>query len=152
MKKLLKSFAIVAVLILGASVLASCHKDEDKTIAYDMLPAQAQTFVAKYFPGIQVLTVTKEHSTELGQYEVKLKNGVELEFDGAGEWVVVDAPAAMIIPTGIAPAKIQDYVTTSYPGYGINEISRSQFGYETELTNGIELVFTLSGDFVGIAK
>ncbi|MDE6288517.1 MAG: PepSY-like domain-containing protein, partial [Muribaculaceae bacterium] len=86
------------------------------------------------------------------KYDVYLADGTEIEFDGNGEWISVDAPAGAAVPAGIVPAPIADFVAYTYPNEKINEISRDSRGYEVELTNEVDLIFGIDGSFIRIEK
>ncbi len=52
-------------------------------------------------------------------------------------------------PTGIVLPAIDQYVSGYYPGAAINEIERIiPSGYEVDLTNRLELIFTQDGTFL----
>lgn len=144
MKKISYLFLLMmSVVSLG---LASCGDDDDeKAIVESQLPGEAKTFLARYFDGVDVLRtfVDTEHSTV--EYDVTLANGFEITFNANGEWIDVDAPAGVTIPAGIAPEKIAEYVEVNFSGYGINEIAKEPYGYDVELTNGLDLAFDNNG-------
>lgn len=147
MKKIL-----MFIMISFAAMLAwSCSDDDDKDVpmSYEMLPKAAQEFVSTYYPGDRPVKVEREGSHASAAYEVVLASGHEVEFDAAGQWVSVDAPAQHSVPAGIVPEPIQEYVSTNFPAYLVNEITRNQRGYEVELTNGLDLQFDSAGIFIG---
>ncbi|MDE5693758.1 MAG: PepSY-like domain-containing protein [Duncaniella sp.] len=76
-------------------------------------------------------------------------DGAEVEFDATGLWTDVSAPKGKAIPTGIVLPAIDQYVSGYYPGAAINEIERIiPSGYEVDLTNRLELIFTQDGTFI----
>lgn len=143
----------MTVCLLGMAVW-SCGDDDDKdtVIGYDTLPAQAQTFISTYYPGVSVRTVERKTDDGVVEFEVKFQNGHDATFDSAGLWTDVDAPSGQTIPSGIVPAAVAVYVDTRYPGVGINEISRDARGYEVDLVDGTELLFDLAGNFIGLDR
>lgn len=143
MKKILRILPILLVAVLGLTV-ASCS-DEDQPITVTQLPEQAKTFLSTYFPSTGIKTVEKDGD----DYEVVLSDGTEIEFNQAGFWTNVDAPAGSTIPNGFYPAAIDEYVGLNLDGAGINEISINQAGYEVELINGTDLYFNPQGEFMG---
>lgn len=153
MKKTLK----LALLLLGlllTPVMWGCDDDEDdfrqELVSYDKLPLPAQSFVSQFYPGVNVLRVEKDYDDGVVVYEVTFSNGHEVTFDSDGNWVEVDAPDGMSIPDGIVPMTIQQYLDTNYPNYGVNDLSKTAFGYEVELTTGLDLMFDRVGNFIGI--
>ena len=62
----------------------------DKIIPASQLPAAATTFINEYFPG-QTISYAKIDKEFRGiKYEVRLNNGVKLDFDKKGKWDKVD--------------------------------------------------------------
>lgn len=143
MKNSFKLLSLLAICVFGLA-LYSCSDKEDKE-PYQ-LPDAAQVFIADYFGGGSITKVV--YNKDDKNYDVSLDNGFELTFDEAGNWTDVDAPAGKTIPDGIAPEPIQTYVNTNYPDDGINEIEKTKSQYEVELTNGTDLYFTLTGEFI----
>src|SRR5690606_30383637 len=92
---------------LGLSALAvvtvmniSC--DDDKVVTEKELPLASNQFLSSYFAGVDITRVEKERNN----YSVNLANGVEVDFNSAGEWIDVDAPDGMALPTGFINPKI----------------------------------------------
>lgn len=148
----MKKFLSLMIIGIVAMMAWSCDDDDDKeaAITFDQLPKAAQTFINQYYAGDNVVYIDREGKNERTSYDVHLKSGTEIEFDATGEWTDVDAPAQQYVPDAIVPDAIKQYVTTNFPAFGINEISkRRDGGYEIELTNGLDLQFDKYGVFVG---
>ena len=123
---------------------------QDKLISFEQLPKKAQQFISDYYNRDQVSVVTEEREFMEGKhYEVKLKDGVDLEFDAKGDWTEVDAERKPV-PAAIIQAPISDYIHTRFPDNEIVQISRSARHFEVELTNGIDLTFNKKGEFLRI--
>lgn len=155
MKQFFKWMAAIMVAVVAVGFAACSHHDDDEQlVSYDSLPASAKQFIADNFSGMKVLAVVKDkdHKGYGGEYEVRLTNGTEVTFNLAGEWVDVDAAPAMTVPAAVVPQPIADYVAKNYAGAGINEISKSRTGYEVELTTGVDLEFSASGDFIRVDR
>lgn len=148
MKKLFKIMLFAAIGIMTLS-MAACS-DKEESMEPNQLPDAAQVFIADYFGDGSIKSVKYDKDKHDHEYEVVLNNGFELTFDRAGYWTDIDAPAGVTIPEGIAPEPIHGYVNYNYPGYGINEIEKNRSTYDVELTNGVDLSFTLSGDYIGM--
>ena len=148
MKKTL-SFLFIA---LFAAMAWSCSSDDDKDtpLSPDQLPVNAKNFISTYFSGETIAKVERDGSHPGADYEVRFVSGYEVEFNSTGDWLDVDAPMGMTVPSGIVPLPIQSYVSLNYPTSGINEISVEINGYEVELINGLDLLFGLDGNFLGI--
>lgn len=154
--KITTKLMMAALLASVPFVTWSCDNDDDKDgkteISIDQLPKASATFLSEHFSGATVLRITRDTDRDGSEYEVTLTNGFEIEFDGAGEWTDVDAPAGQAVPSSVVPTAIASYVTTNYPGQNINEISRDSRGYEVELTSGTDLEFDRDGNFIRIDR
>lgn len=145
MTTMIKSLMTVALLVVA--VVANA---QDKVITFAQLPKKAKNFVTTYYAADQVVLVKEESELLSGKsYDVKLRDGVKLEFDAKGEWTEVDAELKAV-PVKIVPASILEYVKKSFPNNEIVQISRSSRKYSVELTNGIDLEFNKKGQFVRI--
>ena len=148
----MKKFFSLIFISLMAMMVWSCADNDDKDIpiTFDQLPKPAQIFISQYYPSDKVVSIEREGKNDRTSYDVRLSSGHEVEFDAAGEWTDVDAPAQQYVPEGIVPQPIAEYVTTNFPAFGINEISKERNGdYEIELTNGLDLRFDQYGVFIG---
>ena len=146
MKKTLSLFAFMMMALFGL-VFTSCDGKDADVIEPEDLPTQITTFLNTYYPGQQIMRSVKTTGKD-GKYEIRLRNDHEIDFNEAGEWIDVDAPQGETIPGGIAPAPISLYVVTNYAGAGINEISKESYGYDVELTSGVDLEFDKNGKFL----
>lgn len=77
------------VLMVSLFVFVAC--DDDKIITSDQLPAAAKTYIQKSYPGVGVTYAKKNSELFKTKYEVRLDNGLEIEFDGDGAPTDIDA-------------------------------------------------------------
>ena len=75
-----------------------------------------------------------------------MSNDFEMNFNAAGELTSISGDTG--IPTAIVPANIITYVTANYPEILIVEWDLDRRKQEVELSNNVELVFDLSGNFL----
>lgn len=151
MKKI--SWLVLLVMsVFTLSFVACDSDDDDQPIVESQLPQAARTFISQFYPDVKVSGITRDSDDKSLEYEVFLANGHTVTFDAVGQWVDVDAPGGQVIPDGIAPFKIAEYINQNYSGSGINEISRENYGYDVELTSGIDLEFNANGDFIRIDR
>lgn len=116
------------------------------------IPLKATSFLSDHFSGIAIRKVkVKKYATEAAQkkYEVKLINGVEVDFNSNGDWLEVDGNH-QAIPNAILPKKIARYIKTNYPNSGVEKIEKESTKYEVELLDGLDLEFDLHGNFLRI--
>lgn len=129
-------------LLLGFFTL-NAMASNDQPVSFNNLPQKAQQFINQHFSGVGFLSAKLDD----GQYEVRLKNGTEIEFTAQGEWKEVDCHTTAV-PAAIVPANITKYVKAQFPNNIIVKISKKYNGYEIELNSDIELKFDAKGNFL----
>lgn len=143
MKKL---FVAICAVLMGCNGV-SAH---DVMITVNQLPAMSQTFLTTYFDGVQVSYVTEDRTAGITTgYEVRLVNGVEIEFERSGDLHQIECKT-VVMPEGIVPAPIMNYVRTNFQNMDIKEYKVKRFFIEVKLINGLELEFDKDGNFVGV--
>ena len=138
----MKNITLLLVCALSFSALA--FADNDKPVKVEDLPMTAQEFLRTYFPKENVRSVMLDEND--GDYEVKLENGVKIEFNKIGSWMEIEGHVAL--PKGIVSSNIYDYVAHNYKKAKIYKIERDKNGFEIELDTDVELQFDLNGNFV----
>ncbi len=128
-------------------VMSTAAFADDKPIKASQLPAAAQTFVKKHFPKNKIAYAEKDWRS----YEVKLDNGVELDFDSKGSWTKVDGENNAI-PAAVIPEAIRNYAKKNYPNIPVVKIEKKSYGYQIELANDIDLKFNKQGKFLSIDR
>jgi hypothetical protein len=137
---------LIAGLIFGLSANA-----QKTVIKKEALPANAQTFLKTHYGSKKPSYILEDKELLSTEYKVQFDNKTEIEFDKKGNWREVDGNGDKI-PSSIIPKKIASYVKTNFRKEKITKIEIGTFGYETKLTNGLELKFNLKGDFTKINK
>ena len=140
-----KIFSILALAIATLVGLQSCEK-EDVMIPAAELPSEVISFLDTHFSGIEVRSVIKDYDNSTYEFEVYLSNGTRIELSRRGEWRNVENHLAGV-PHSVIPNKILTYVAENYPDEMIIGIERDR-QIDVELKGGVELVFSLSEDFV----
>lgn len=144
-KVILNAFAVIAMVLTASSC------DKETMVQESDLPAKASTFVSENFSNATVSHVKKEKEGWSGkEYTVYLADGTEIEFDKSGNWTKVEGAQNNPIPTGFIPKSIVDYVAEKYPNTAINGIEKNKNSFDVELTNDLELVFDVNGNFLRI--
>lgn len=153
MKKIfLTGFIALSLLV----TTTSCDSDDDNNesaINVTDLPKAADTFVTTYFPNTTYVLITKQNVADLdgSLYDVKLSNNFEIDFDVNGNWIDIDGNH-QAVPVELVSKKIQIYVTTNYPNQFVTSIDKEKTTVEVELSNDLDLVFDLQGNFLRIDK
>lgn len=135
MKKIL--LVLAAVFSVGVFVAVA---DNDKVINKNQLPIPAQQFIDSHFAGVELLYAKEDCNIIFSSYEVRLANGVKLEFSSKGNWEEVDCNEGAV-PVEIVPQPIKDYVEKNYAGERILVIEKNRNDYEIKLSNRLELKF-----------
>lgn len=153
--------AIICMMMQTVSASA-----QDRFISIEQLPQTIEAFIQKHFPGqvIDYANIDSEFAdTDFDDdfddafddnfdnttYEVCLNNGIELDFDMNGNWKKVDC-YYMTVPNQIIPTPIAQYVDTHFDGHDIVKIDKKHYGYEIELSNGVEVKFNHQGELISI--
>lgn len=128
--------------------LSSCDKDDDKVVNETELHANAKTYLNTHFKDVAVTRVEKDREGALNEYEVYLANGVKLEFNVNGE--IDSIESLKQLPDSVIPAAILTYVNTNYPNEYIIEWDNDVNDQEVKISNGLELKFSKTGEFIRI--
>ena len=83
-------------------------------------------------------------------YDVKLADGIELEFNSKGEWLEIDCKNKSV-PSTFIPQAISKYMKANYNGHKTVKIERNRKGYELTLENGLEVDFDQFGGFLKLS-
>lgn len=129
-RKLLAFFPI----LLGVWMLSSC--DDEKKIDFGDLPSEARSFIENYFPSADILSIVQEKEDGRKEYQVKLSNGTDMEFDEDGEWTNIECYFSPL-PTGILPANVITKVEELHPEAYINGVEKELGGYVVEVTDAV---------------
>ena len=138
---------IIATFILLAGVTSMAMADE-RPITVNSLPKAAIEFINGNFPNVPVVLATVDREIMDTDYEVRLEDGTIIDFDGKGRWVEV-SNKRNALPASVLPKPIAAYIKSNYPSERCLKIEKNSHSYETKLTNGLELVFTLDGKMIG---
>ncbi len=136
----MKNRILIVVLLLGFVISAKAQKKIETT----ELPKPAQEFLQKHFSYTSVDIAKKDAEHGEKGYEVKLKDGTEVEFWKDGSYREVDG-GDKPIPTEFIPATVKDYVSKNYPNEKITHIDYGHKDLDVDLTNDIDLEFTKEG-------
>ncbi|MDO4228546.1 MAG: PepSY-like domain-containing protein [Capnocytophaga sp.] len=145
MVKLIKSMAVL-VTLFGVQFANA----QNNVIAFETLPAKAQSFVKEHF-SVQEISGVYEDVEHLQQkeYSVYFNDGTEIEFFSNGDWEEVKSRKGQV-PDKIVPTEIAQYVKKQYSQTQIKDIKKKRIGYEVELSNGLDLEFNKKGQFLRI--
>ena len=132
---------LIISLILG---LSSSMVFGDWIVPASSLPQKSRAFINSTFPGVQIWKVERDG----GKFEVKLSNGVDIDFYMNGDWKDIDGEW-VTIPFSVLPASVANTVKQTYPQASIIKVEKEWGNYKIKLNNFMELYITASGQLVG---
>ena len=141
MKKL-----FVFVITIFTLTLVSCEKET--LIPETELPKEITAYIQEHFPKTAVVQTVKETELADKSWEVYLEGGIVLKFDKSME--ITDIESMTALPASVIPQKIREYVASKYPGHFIRGWELDDRNQQVELDSGMELVFSMGGDFLRI--
>ncbi|TXJ38604.1 hypothetical protein EPJ66_09685 [Brachyspira aalborgi] len=132
---------LIISLILG---LSSSMVFADWIVPVTALPQKSRAFINSTFPGVQIWKVERDG----GKFEVKLSNGVDIDFYMNGDWKDIDGEW-VTIPFSVLPASVANTVKQTYPQAAIIKVEKEWGNYKIKLNNFMELYITANGQLVG---
>ncbi len=126
--------------------LISCAKDE--VIPVSELPAEMKAYISTHFPSNTILQVVKDVDGLTKTYDVLLSERISLEFNRQKE--IIDIDSEIALPNSVIPEQIRQYVTANYPSNVITDWELDDLNQQIQLDNGLNLEFTMNGDFLRI--
>ena len=125
------------------------NADNDRVITFDQLPEKAKTFITTDFADQKVSYAKEETDIFEVTYEVVFSQGTKIEFDSKGEWKEIDCKYTML-DEKFVPDQIKAYVAKQWPDVKFVRIEKGRYGYEVDLTNGLELTFDKNFNLIEI--
>lgn len=142
MKTIMKLFLpMVFVLVVACS-------SEALPTSFDQLPSSAQKIILDHFNKEDILLVTIDRDGLQTEYEVRFKDGTEIEFDKKGNLKKIDC-GRLRVPDALIPAAVLSYVQENFPAAFITEWGKDDRRWKAELNNRLELVFDNNYKLVG---
>ena len=138
MKKL--SILFVSLMVLSVSSLFA----DDWVVPVSQLPANARSFIQKVFPDAQIFKVERDGR----KFDVKLSNGVSIDFLGNGDWENIDSEYAPIPDAAFPPAVVKA-VKSAYPQAAIIDAEKEWGNYKLKLNNMMEIMVSGNGQIMG---
>ena len=139
----MKKFFLSSIIAVAVCVISYSCSAENNIVNVQDLPQTIQSFLSSHFQNTSVSVAIKDGN----DFEIRMENGWEMEFDREGQWENIDCkrnavPASVI---ALIPETIVSYLSSNFENAFITEISRDRSGYEVELSNGLDLRFSSKG-------
>lgn len=145
MKKLLVFIMALAMSVTGAYAFIDSY-----VIKRENLPEEARQMLDEYFPKAKVSMIKVDrHLLKKTDYDVKLTNGVRIEFSNKGKWTSVDC-GKKAVPEELVPKAIRRYVEKNFAGEKIVSIVKRNAGYDIGLSSGTVHRFNLLHQYKGV--
>lgn len=144
------------------SAVTSDYYDEDDdsevVLNESELPAYVQEYLTANYPDETILYAEQEGD----EIEVSMVSGLEIEFEADGSIEVEyedededededqedDDSDDVVVPATELPESALNYLSENFPNQTILKVEKDATYYEVYLTNGIEVYFDLSGQFI----
>lgn len=125
------------------------NKMDGQRVIFDDLPESAKNIIKQHF--LSQATVLYV-DTDSDEYEVKLSDGTDVQFDLLGNLKSVEVLSSKKVPDALIPGKIRTYLSGNYANKNIVELEVKVAGYQVKLSGypEIELLFDLNGNFISI--
>lgn len=139
------------LLLIAATLTFSAASAQDSKVTFNDLPADAINFVRQHFLVDHIASVWKDTDYNDEEYTVIFRDGLEIEFNGNGDWKELKARHGKV-PDHVVPEKILTHVSATFPFESIKEVSRNltKKRYKAELTDDQELKFDENFNFIGV--
>lgn len=143
----MKNFKFLSLIVATLVVFSFAQCSDDDDGPSNELPAQAETFLADTFPNVSYEVQNRKGPGGSNELYAVLDNGAHVNFKSTGEVVYVGGKIDKV-PDAVIPEKIRNYVSENYPTAAIVEWELDDDEQEVELSNNIELVFDLDGNYL----
>ena len=138
---------ILSVLVMAIVAVQFAFAGDVITKDINQLPLSAHNFINQHFTKPQVAHIKIDSEVLSKKYEVLLTNGIEIDFDGKGNWQEVDAKKGKV-PATIIPSFVSNYLkTNNFTTEFVTKIERDRKGYEVELNTDLTFKFDKNGKF-----
>lgn len=142
----IKHLAAILSISLATLSLAGC--ESEKQVNKQDIPTEINNYVKQHFPDNNILVVKQEQDGFRKNYEVMLQNNIKLEFNHKFE--ITDIDSNTKLPDSVIPEPIRNYVAQNYPDNYITDWELEYNHQQVGLDNGLDLEFTMDGNFIRI--
>ncbi|MEI0566336.1 PepSY-like domain-containing protein [Brachyspira pulli] len=133
-----KLFILIITLISASSLFA------DWIVPVSSLPQKSRNFIAQIYPDAQIWEIEIDD----GKFEVKLSNGVQIDFLQNGQWSSIDGEYTAV-PFNALPENVANTIRNVYPQTMIIDVEKEWGNYKVKLNNFMELFISSHGQLMG---
>ena len=131
-------------LLITLTIISTSNAFADWMVPASSLPQNARSFIQQIYPNVQIWKVERDD----GKFEVKLSNGVKIDFLYNGDWNEIDAEYVGI-PYNVFPPNVANTIRNTYPQTVIISAEKKWGTYEIKLNNMMELYISADGQLIG---
>lgn len=121
---------------------------QDRHIPESEIPSTIRSYIKTHFPNHTILKTEVDKGGKSKEYEIRLNDRTELVFNSKFQIKKIDGKTSL--PQSVIPTKISEYVKTRYPDKVITGWEMKWKHQEIELDSGVELEFSVEGDFLRV--
>ncbi|NCU31383.1 MAG: hypothetical protein EOM23_00270 [Candidatus Moranbacteria bacterium] len=134
------------LLAIAPFIFASCDKEE--ILPDNKIPSEIISYIDTHFPENPIIQTVKDSDGWELTYDIILEGGFSLEFNRKKE--VIDIEGQSKLPVSVIPAKLLAYIAENYADNFIVGWELEDRNQQIKLDNGLELEFTMAGNFLRI--
>lgn len=123
---------------------------QDREIPKEQIPKEITAYIETHFQEKNVLKASFDDHLIYKKYKISLKENISLEF--SPEYKVIEIKSKSKLPDTVIPEEIHKYVETNYPKNVITDWELEDGNQQIELDNGLNIEFTLKGQFIKAKK
>ena len=138
----LSVFSLVAFLL----TMLSC--DKETILSVTNIPTEISAYIQTHFPDNKILQATEDKDGFSKTYDIILSENIKLEFNRKKE--IIEIKSKSKLPDSVIPEKIRQYTSIHFSDNFIVKWELERKYQKINLDNGLELEFTLNGDFIRI--
>lgn len=130
-------------LLITLTVISTSNAFADWVVPVSSLPQKSKSFIQQVYPNAQIWMVERDG----GKFEVKLSNGVQIDFLHNGNWHSIDGEYNAV-PYNALPANIANTIRNTYPQAAVIEAEKEWCNYKIKLNNFMELLISGNGQLI----
>ena len=144
----MKKLSLIFAIFFGVLSVSARNYTHD----INVLPEQAHAIIAENFNSeISHIKIGKEFG-QIRAYDVVMTDGSKISFDKHGNWKEVEVGGSKAVPAALIPRPIKTFVKDNQNAVKVTGIEKNNYGYDVELSNGMDAKFTEKGKFISYNK
>ena len=138
---------ILILLAVAAGFMTASARD-NYSHDVNILPEAARSILDQNFKAdVNHIKIGKEFG-RIRMYEVFMTDGSEISFDKHGNWKEIEVGSEASVPASLIPNPIKTFVKENQEKVKVTGIEKNNYGYDVELSNGVDVRFTEKGKFI----